>query len=53
MRKIFLMMAFVAISFVASAQNNRFDVKIGYGWANLYGDDSEISESIFSWKIDC
>ena len=52
MKKIFLMMAFVAISFVASAQNNRFDVKIGYGWANLYGDNSDdIAASIFSWKI--
>lgn len=51
MKKIFLMMAFVAISFVASAQNSRFDVKIGYGWANLYGDDSKVAESIFSWKI--
>lgn len=45
-------MAFVAISFVASAQNSRFDVKIGYGWANLYGDNSDdIAASIFSWKI--
>lgn len=52
MKKIFLMMAFVAISLVASAQKNRFDVKIGYGWANLYGDDSDdIAASIFSWKI--
>ncbi len=52
MKKIFLMMAFVAISFVASAQNSRFDVKIGYGWANLYGDNSDdIAASIFSWKI--